>query len=95
MSTARCKHSSILYNVQHNNVMYKQALLDKLQYFIWESILHFINKQQAEPSNYFIFTFLLLLLAYNYTWIIINSDPHLALSHSCMASCRPGLQLVA
>ena len=45
-------------------------MLDKLQYFIWDSILHFTNKQWAETSNYFIFTFLLLLLAYNYTWII-------------------------
>ena len=75
--------------------MYKLALLDKLQYFIWESILHFTNKQWAETSNYFIFTFLLLLLAYNYTWIIINSDPCLALSLSRVASYRPGIQLVA
>ena len=95
MSTAQCKHSSILYNVQCNNIMYKRALLDKLKYFTWDSILHFTNKQQAETSNYFIFTFLLLLLEYNYTWIIINSDPCLALSHSRVASCLPGLQVVA
>ena len=32
--------------------------------------------------------FLLLLLAYNYSWILINSEPHLALMHSHVASCR-------
>ena len=39
--------------------------------------------------------FLLLLLAYNYSRILINSHPGLALVHSRMASGRQGLQLVA
>ena len=67
MSIARCKHSSISYNVQHNNIMYKRALLDKLQYFIWESILHFTNKQQAQLqiTSY-------LLFYYFYLHIIIH-----------------------
>ena len=148
MSTARYKHSSILFNVQCNmykwtlldvntaryylmfnaimwcinkhcsimntckfdhyanvflnslllhtlyfylHIIIRRTLLDKLKFFIWYQLYIL----QTSNGHKLLIYFLLLLLAYNYSWILINSHPCLALVHSCMASCRPGLQLVA
>ena len=41
MSTAWCEHSSILFNVQCNNIMYKWALLDvnTAQYYLMFNVI--------------------------------------------------------
>ena len=67
--------------------MYKWALLNKLQFFLFG--INFTFYKQATGRNFkLLIYFLLLLLAYNYSRILINSEPCLDLVHSHVASCR-------